>query len=675
MIYRLANSRRNSHHRPFRVETLETKRCFSVSSLLETAETELAIVPSSEEYLQLAHSDDGHGGVVAIYENEFLSCTGSLLPTGRHILTAAHCITFLGTNIPFPESISDTTVKFDLDGEFIVRDVVREVFHPNWDGNVAHGYDIAILELSEQAPDVADRYDIWRDLGRELGREFTKVGYGVNGSGTNGMDDDQFEDLQNAQDVTARHLGENKYEVAGDTLQKQLNSDAPITNGELVLAYDFDSGSWMNNSLRRLGFASDLGLGANREAMAAKGDSGGPNFIDGKIAGVTSYGFGFSSNLDASPNVTDFSFGEIGVDTRVAAFADWVDSHLPPMQAAVDGTNDGTVVTNDRTVRLTLEDSRWDATAIRVTANGAEIYSSNQVTDYLDIMLPSARAEYDVTVEVTYSDGSVKHDSMTVRYVRPDMQLNQGDTVTNTGRMSFDFANLASNAESFQVLVNGHTKIDWTSFQQSPFPDVQLNWKGTNYIQGRIRYADGRTYTIYRTIDYSSAQLEVNGGATVTNTGKWQPAINGIDSTAQRIRFKVNGYVVSDWQDVDGEYAVPRLNYRGTNYLQADIEYNGGITKSIYSRIDFVRPTILLNQGAASTDQRDIQVDLADVDPSAVSMKVAINRWDFSSVASQEVRSSFNVQLPAWHGRNYVNVQLTYEDGSTLWIYASIVLE
>ncbi|MCA9197937.1 MAG: trypsin-like serine protease [Planctomycetales bacterium] len=658
MIYRLANSRRNSNHRPFRVETLETKRCFSVSSLLETAETELAIVPSSEEYLQLAHSDDGHGGVVAIYENEFLSCTGSLLPTGRHILTAAHCVTYEGTATPFPESQYDTTVKFDLDGEFIVRDVVREEFHPNWDGTVAHGYDIAILELSEEAPAEADRYDIWRNIGSELGRSFTKVGYGLNGSGANGMDDDQLADSQNGLNVTARHLGENEYEL-GDSL---------------LLAYDFDDGS-SANALAALGYDSSTGLGPAREANLAKGDSGGPNFIDGLIAGVTSFGMTADEMPDVTPGVIDFSFGEIGVDTRVAAFADWVDSHLPPMQAAVDGTSNGTVITNDRTVRLTLEDSRWDATAIRVTANGTEIYSSNQVTDYLDIMLPSARAEYDVTVEVTYSDGSVKHDSMTVRYVRPDMQLNQGDTVTNTGRMSFDFANLASNAESFQVLVNGHTKIDWTSFQQSPFPDVQLNWKGTNYIQGRIRYADGRTYTIYRTIDYSSAQLEVNGGATVTNTGKWQPAINGIDSTAQRIRFKVNGYVVSDWQDVDGEYAVPRLNYRGTNYLQADIEYNGGITKSIYSRIDFVRPTILLNQGAASTDQRDIQVDLADVDPSAVSMKVAINRWDFSSVASQEVRSSFNVQLPAWHGRNYVNVQLTYEDGSTLWIYASIVLE
>jgi len=72
------------------------------------------------------------------------------------------------------------------------------------------------------------------------------------------------------------------------------------------------------------------------------------------------------------------------------------------------------------------------------------------------------------------------------------------------------------------------------------------------------------------------------GGATITNTGDWDPELVGIDSTAERVRFRVNGYSVGGgWQGVDSEFDLPRLTYKGMNYIQADVEYQSGVTKTL----------------------------------------------------------------------------------------------
>ena len=77
-----------------------------------------------------------------------------------------------------------------------------------------------------------------------------------------------------------------------------------------------------------LGFTSDLGFGDD-EVAAAPGDSGGATFIDGLVAGVTSWGHGWLSSLDATPGVTDSSWGELNFDTRVSSYADWLEPYLP----------------------------------------------------------------------------------------------------------------------------------------------------------------------------------------------------------------------------------------------------------------------------------------------------------------------------------------------------------
>ena len=55
-------------------------------------------------------------------------------------------------------------------------------------------------------------------------------------------------------------------------------------------------------------------------------------------------------------------------------------------------------------------------------------------------------------------------------------------------------------------------------------------------------------------------------------------------------------------------------------------------------------------------------------------MRIRINNTNFDLAPLANAESVFSVTLPNWIGRNYVNVQLEYEDGSTSWIYSSIVL-
>ena len=66
---------------------------------------------------------------------------------------------------------------------------------------------------------------------------------------------------------------------------------------------------------------SDLGFGAD-EVESATGDSGGPVFVNGAIAGITSFGqWGFETDFD--PDVIG-TWGEVSFDTRVSSFQEFL---------------------------------------------------------------------------------------------------------------------------------------------------------------------------------------------------------------------------------------------------------------------------------------------------------------------------------------------------------------
>jgi hypothetical protein len=241
-------------------------------------------------------------GVVELSISDF-SCTGALLSSGKHILTAGHCL--------FNETPGNVSVIFRTETGTKTIAAKQLFVHPNYNDNSATN-DIAIIELAEEAPISASRYDIYRTAD-EIGKTFLKVGHGISGK-------------TKAQESTSdyrKRAGLNIFDSLADQLDEKFGGYAIPNSTQLV--FDYDNGLATNDAFGKFFNKPNLGLGLD-EVNTAEGDSGGPAFINGKIAGVTSSGrgkdFGITTDVDA---VTNSSFGEISLDNRVSVYANWID--------------------------------------------------------------------------------------------------------------------------------------------------------------------------------------------------------------------------------------------------------------------------------------------------------------------------------------------------------------
>ena len=249
-------------------------------------------------------------------------CTGSLLPTRFHILTAAHCM--LDNSLSVVQSITAVFVFADGLPEVPVSvNLNGSTFHPVYDGVSVHGNDLAILQLNSRAPANAPAYDVYRDSD-EIGQRFNTVGYGRSGNGNDG---------QVLPDGIKRD-GSNRYETLAEALNgTSANPFGPFFSAGVLLTFDFDNGLFANDAAGAYLGIVDTGLGLN-EVMKAPGDSGGPSFIDGKIAGVSSF-IWHLNGLEPDVSTEIASFGEFFMDTRVSTYADWVDSVIAPQVTSV----------------------------------------------------------------------------------------------------------------------------------------------------------------------------------------------------------------------------------------------------------------------------------------------------------------------------------------------------
>ena len=635
------NAQSTLHREPLRIERLEERRNFN-ATWSNPLQFESFIISSDEISNHVVEPGHGYDGVVQLKEEGRPICTGSLLNSGRHVLTAAHCVD--------NEQIDE--VVFDLPSGLVSRSVESAVPHEHWDTETKLN-DIAIISLLAEAPHEADRYDIWRTQG-EVGKIFTKVGYGLIGHGDTGY----------VAETDTRYAGENRYEV-GFTSQ---------------LAFDFDNGTEAQNVLGRLGEDSDLGLGPSREANPSHGDSGGPSFVSGKIAGVTSGGRGFTDEQwthddgptpDISPG-NDSSFGEVSVDTRVSFFANWIDSKTAP-SIIVNGIGTEIAFTNTRSIEVATKDFGRNVDKFQLKVSNDEPRVVEVIDGKLTAQLPNTEGNHDITLMAIYADGLTRSASTTVTYVRPHLSINAGSSLTNTGRIFTNLHQLAPNAIDYQLLVNGYVVQDWKSATSTNQDAVRLDLKSTNYLQGRVRYADGRIQTAYAKIKYGNAKLQLNGGNTITNTGVVTPTLSDLADDAEQIRFRINGGDFGDWMPVDDVNALPRLNYVGMNYVQAEVLFANQSARTLYAKIEYAKPSIVINNGTSVTDSRDISIKLLGVDSTVKSTRLAVNSWSFPT-EGEAYQEEFELQLPNYRGKNYVNVQLEYADGRRIWLYIAIEL-
>jgi hypothetical protein len=231
-----------------------------------------------------------HDGVGFLNSN----CTASLLWTGQHVLTAAHCV----------NSLAAGSIRFDLSSgpltyTYGAGDAQR---HPSYSGMVENGYDVAVIKLGTVVDVTVPRYDIFTLTDQsEIGVTSVKFGYGLTGNGNTGSEGSRG----------TKHYGVNEWESLG-------LGDLGVpgtTNDSTQLTYDFDNGLAANDGFGYF-FGSgagaagnpiydDTGLGLD-ETMSAGGDSGSPTFVlDGgtyKIAGVGSY---ISRLADSGGNSSD----------------------------------------------------------------------------------------------------------------------------------------------------------------------------------------------------------------------------------------------------------------------------------------------------------------------------------------------------------------------------------
>lgn len=256
---------------------------------------------------------DGYDGVVRVSYGSYYA-TGSLLYDGRAILTAAHL--FQPTSPSNGSGITTVTLTTSSGNQTLSTTEV--LLHPGYD--TQSNYDLAIVWLSAPAPNHVNRYDLYRQSD-EIGQIFTLVGYGQAGSGDSGA---------TSSNTLLKLKANNQFDADAATLKTTLGSTIGWTpvNGTQLLA-DFDNGNVNNDALGRLLNVANTGLGPD-EGLIAQGDSGGPAFINNKVAGVASYTASIShgsTHPDIDQEVNS-SFGEIAAWQRVSAYQQWIDQSL-----------------------------------------------------------------------------------------------------------------------------------------------------------------------------------------------------------------------------------------------------------------------------------------------------------------------------------------------------------
>ncbi|MBM3726197.1 MAG: trypsin-like serine protease [Acidobacteria bacterium] len=255
---------------------------------------------------------DGVAGLILNTTQGSFLCTGSLLAGGKAILTAAHCVTD-GLGNPILNYADAVFFPPGTTGNEVHRSW-KAVVHPLWDGDLGAGNDLALLLLNTTPSAGVQRYDLYSEMD-EVGMAYQVVGFGARGSdglgyvsGTSGR----------------RRTGFNVFTASSTSTFDLIG----FTAGENILLSDFDNGLPENDGFGFFFGLSGLGVGAMFEASTAPGDSGGPSFIEGKIAAVTSFGAtlafsdGTTSDIDDQLNA---SFGEFNGFTRVSKYTEWIE--------------------------------------------------------------------------------------------------------------------------------------------------------------------------------------------------------------------------------------------------------------------------------------------------------------------------------------------------------------
>jgi secreted trypsin-like serine protease len=260
---------------------------------------------------------DGVAQLIIESAEGIATCTGALLSSGIHVLTAAHC---LATE----SGVTSLSVTFYPSGAATpeVIEFADASTHPEFTGSLSQGNDVGLVRLKRPPSAAVPRYQLYSGSG-EIGSEYEVVGFGATGQG--------------AMDGTVDGLRRRGWNTFDATMSETFGEFPGWTGGDGVLISDFDNGRSANDALGVFYGIAGTGLG-RREASMAPGDSGAPAFIGDTIAGVASFRLrlnftdGSSSDVD---DISNASFGEFNAFTRVSSHSSWLQPVPEPGSGAL----------------------------------------------------------------------------------------------------------------------------------------------------------------------------------------------------------------------------------------------------------------------------------------------------------------------------------------------------
>lgn len=253
---------------------------------------------------------DGVAGLLITKPTGTYLCTGSLFGgTASRVVTAAHCLL---------DATSIDVIFFPPGGGTETVTTSTYLIKSGYTGSVIDPNDIGVIGLGTSITDV-ESYSLF--TGDAVGMVYDEVGFGASGTGATGV----------TLPAGLRRHGYNRFDFTGaDPVFAGFWDDYDI------LFADFDNGSAAQDASCRLtayftasnAAYCDLGLG-DYEALAAPGDSGGPLFVGGRLAAVSSFGLTFADGIVGDVDgLLNSSFGEFAGFVPIAAHAAWLKTAL-----------------------------------------------------------------------------------------------------------------------------------------------------------------------------------------------------------------------------------------------------------------------------------------------------------------------------------------------------------
>ena len=452
-------------------------------------------------------ADAGVSGVVQIETYDSFG-SGVLLAGSNFILTAAHVVWWDALNSPMPAELVE--VHFDLPGGRVTVQATQVIVNPGYTGDVGDGNDLALIKLSS-VPEGVTGYELYD--GNPIGQIYTLVGYGRIGTGATGATDDNLNNL--------KLVGQNRFEANGSL------ADYP----DSLLISDFDSGEAENDALGIVYGLNDLGLGDN-EALSASGDSGGPLFVDGKIAAIVSFGFVEPGAWDVTAGV-DSSFGEFDADTNVQPFADWINN------VTQYDTSEFLVNADD----ILGYDNEGNVTAYYENQSGVQSHSSVAMDDDGDYVIVWTSYGHDgvgngygagvdglngVYARRYESDSTVASDVFQVNQTGENDQQNARVSMDADGDfiVAWESFQDGSPADSFGIYARYYARTSEVQYDIGLYENAPLAFVGTNPLLGMNGEMGG--------------EFEVN---TTKNGGQRFPGVTMDDTGDAVIVWSGNGEV------------------------------------------------------------------------------------------------------------------------------------